>query len=467
MKHTLLAVSEFTGRRQRFFEQMPDNSVALFSAAREVTRSNDTEYPFCQNKNFYYLTGFNEPDALLLLIKHKEQDELVCQSVLFCREKNPMQEVWHGRRVGPEQASSEYGFDACFACEEIDELVPKYLEDKAQLLFCQGADEAFDRQVLNWNSEVKAKVRQGGRAPGVLIDCCAIIEEMRLIKSPDELEIMRKVNRISGQAHQRAMEKSRPGKFEYQIEAELLHEFARQGARYQAYSSIVAGGDNANILHYTDNSDALNDNELLLIDAGGELAGYAADITRTFPVNGKFTPEQKAIYQLVLDAQELAINAIAPGKTLAYLNEITCEHLTRGLYELGILTGDLSELIAARACKKYFIHGLGHWLGLDVHDVGDYQVDKKRQQLRVFEPGMVMTIEPGLYIPLHDVNEEINTPVDEKWRGIGVRIEDNILVTQNGYENLTANAPKTIAEIEALMLKAIEAEVDGTGFNSH
>ncbi|WDE08164.1 Xaa-Pro aminopeptidase [Thalassomonas viridans] len=463
MKHTLLPVSEFTGRRQQFFQQMPENSVALFAAAKEVTRSNDTEYPFCQDKNFYYLTGFNEPDALLVLIKQKDQDELVCQSVLFCREKNPMQEIWHGRRVGPELASGEYGFDASFACEEIDELVPKYLEGKSQLMFCQGADEAFDRRVLNWNSQVKATVRQGGKAPAVLVDCSSIIEEMRLIKSPAELDIMRKVNRISGQAHQRAMEKTAPGKFEYQIEAELLHEFARHGARHAAYGSIVAGGDNANILHYTDNCDALNDNELLLIDAGGELAGYAADITRTFPVNGKFTKEQKAVYQLVLEAQELAIQAIAPGKTLAYLNEITCEHLTRGLHGLGILTGDLDELITARACKKFFIHGLGHWLGLDVHDVGDYQVDKKRQQLRSFEPGMVMTIEPGLYIPLHDVNEDVAAPVDEKWRGIGVRIEDNILVTENGYENLTVNAPKTIEEIETLMAKAANAHATAAG----
>jgi len=461
MKHTLLPVDEFIGRRQRFFEQMPAGSVALFDAAKEVTRSNDTEYPFCQNKNFYYLTGFNEPDALLVLSKQQEQGGVSCQSVLFCREKNPMQEIWHGRRVGPELAASQYGFDASFACEEIDELVPKYLEDKSQLLFCQGADENFDRRVLGWNSQVKAAIRQGSRAPQVLLDCSAIIEEMRLIKSPAELDIMRKVNRISGQAHQRAMEKTAPGKFEYQIEAELLHEFARHGARHAAYGSIVAGGDNANILHYTDNSDALNDNELLLIDAGGELAGYAADITRTFPVNGKFTPEQKAIYQLVLDAQELAIKEIAPGKTLAYLNEVTCEFLTRGLHQLGILNGDLSELIAARACKKYFIHGLGHWLGLDVHDVGDYQVDKKRQQLRPFEPGMVMTIEPGLYIPLHDVNDEVAVPVDEKWRGIGVRIEDNILVTENGYENLTVNAPKTIDEIEALKAAATDKQASG------
>jgi Xaa-Pro aminopeptidase len=266
-----------------------------------------------------------------------------------------------------------------------------------------------------------------------------------LHKSNAELDIMRQVNVISGGAHQRAMQKTKAGKFEYQIEAELLHEFATNGARYPAYSSIVAGGDNANILHYTDNDDVLNDGDLLLIDAGGELAGYAADITRTFPVNGKFTAAQQVIYQLVLDSQNLAIAAIKPEQNLAELNRIVCDFLTRGLHDLGILKGNLNILLVQRACKKYFIHGLGHWLGLDVHDVGDYHASQQREQLRPFVAGMVMTIEPGIYIAKNDQT------VDEKWRGIGVRIEDNVLVTETGYENLTVNAPKTIAEIEALM----------------
>ena len=268
---------------------------------------------------------------------------------------------------------------------------------------------------------------------------------MRLHKSNAELDIMRQVNVISGAAHQRAMQQSQAGKFEYQIEAELLHEFASNGARYPAYSSIVAGGDNANILHYTDNDEALKNGDLLLIDAGGELAGYAADITRTFPVNGKFSEPQSLIYQLVLDSQNLAIAAIKPGQTLAELNRIVCEFLTKGLYDLGILQGNLTILIAQRACKKYFIHGLGHWLGLDVHDVGDYHASAMREQLRPFADGMVLTIEPGIYIPSTDKS------VDEKWRGIGVRIEDNIAITATGFENLTVNAPKTIADIEALM----------------
>ena len=256
---------------------------------------------------------------------------------------------------------------------------------------------------------------------------------------------MRQVNYISCLAHKRAMQNTKTGLFEYQIENEILHECTRHGARSAAYATIVAGGDNANILHYTDNSDPLNDNDLLLIDAGGELSGYAADITRTFPINGKFTEPQKALYQLVLNAKSQVISAIKPGVSFAKLNNIANECLTKGLLGLNILSGDLSELLEEKACKKYFIHGLGHWLGLDVHDVGDYHINEDRMQLREFVPGMVLTIEPGLYMPLDDVE------LDTKWRGIGIRIEDNIVVTVKGCENLTSSCPESIADIEALM----------------
>ncbi|MGJ8693416.1 MAG: Xaa-Pro aminopeptidase [Thalassotalea sp.] len=446
MKNTLLSVDEFIARRALFLAQMPANAIALFPAAHEVTRSNDTEYLFCQNKNFYYLTGFNEPDALLVLIKAGEgvSDD---QSMLFCRNKDPLQEVWHGRRVGHEQAKIDYGFDHADITDHIDIELPDLLDGKSQVLYCHGEFPAFEEQLSKWLSGLRTAVRQGKKAPKILADCTDTICEMRLFKSPAELDIMRKANVISGHAHQRAMEKTSAEKFEYQIEAEILHEFARNGARYTAYNSIVAGGDNANILHYTDNQDQLQNGDLLLIDAGAELAGYAADITRTFPVNGRFNQPQAALYQLVLDAQNKAIEAIKPQQTLGKLNEITCEILTKGMHDLGILTGDLATLLADNACKKYFIHGLGHWLGLDVHDVGDYHIDANRKQSRLFQPGMVMTIEPGLYIPSDDVD------VDEKWRGIGIRIEDNILVTESGYENLTTTAPKTIAAIEALMAK--------------
>jgi Xaa-Pro aminopeptidase len=443
IKNTLLPVAEFCQRRNDFIAQMPVNSIALISAGQEVTRSNDTEYPFCQNKHFYYLAGFNEPDAILALIKGDEATS--AQSVLFSREKDHQQEIWHGRRVGQVQAVEVYQFNKCFSLAEIDEQLLSLMAGKTAVLICQHEQKTFQQQVLSWLAEIKKAGRTGVKAPTTLIDCNTLLDEMRLHKSNAELDIMRQVNVISGGAHQRAMQQTKAGKFEYQIEAELLHEFATNGARYPAYSSIVAGGDNANILHYTDNDDVLNDGDLLLIDAGGELAGYAADITRTFPVNGKFTVAQQVIYQLVLDSQNLAIAAIKPEQNLADLNRIVCDFLTRGLHDLGILKGNLNILLVQRACKKYFIHGLGHWLGLDVHDVGDYHANQQREQLRPFVAGMVMTIEPGIYIPKNDQT------VDEKWRGIGVRIEDNVLVTATGYENLTVNAPKTIAEIEALM----------------
>jgi Xaa-Pro aminopeptidase len=445
--NTLLPLKEFTARRAKFFSFMPENSVAMFSASQEVTRSNDTEYAFCQDKNFYYLTGYNEPDAILVLIKSDDLGELSEQSILFNREKDPLQEIWHGRRVGQELAVEHYGVDQCFTLAEIEQYIPDYIANKTHLLFCQGNNDKFDTQVYSWLSIVKGQSRQGITAPKQLVDCRTIVEEMRLLKSAGELDIMRKVNLISGDAHTRAMLQSKVGKFEYQLEAEIHHEFANNGARYPAYGTIVAGGNNGNILHYTNNDDVLKNNEMILIDAGGELSGYAADITRTFPVDGKFSKEQAEIYQLVLEAQNLAISAIKPKATFAELNVLVNNFLTTGLYNLGILTGCLAKLLEEKACKKYFIHGLGHWLGLDVHDVGDYQANSKREQCRAFEQGMVMTIEPGIYIPLDDPS------VDEKWRGIAVRIEDNVAVTDQGHENLTVNAPKSILEIEQLMQK--------------
>lgn len=437
-----LPMSDFKTHRTKFFDKMKNNSIAFFSAAREVTRSNDTEYVFCQNKNFYYLTGFNEPDALLVLLKSDNTQ----QSVLFSLPKDKNHEVWHGRRVGQEKACQHYNFDQSFVLDEQANLVPEYLNNMSQVYF------SFDninmsQQVFSWLSQVRASARQGNKAPEVLIDASSIINDLRLIKSENELQVMRQVNYISGLAHQRAMQKTTVGKFEYQIEAELLHEFSRHGARHPAYASIVAGGDNANILHYTDNAEILQNNDLLLIDAGGELSGYAADITRTFPVNGKFTAPQKLLYQLVLDTQLTVISAIKPGATLAKLNQIANECLTQGLIDLAILSGDLKQLLIDKACKKYFIHGLGHWLGLDVHDVGDYYINSNKEQSREFVAGMVLTIEPGLYMPNDDYE------LDEKWRGIGIRIEDNIVVTEQGYENLTVNSPRTINEIEALMKK--------------
>ncbi|OUR60826.1 Xaa-Pro aminopeptidase [Colwellia sp. 39_35_sub15_T18] len=436
----ILPISEFVTHRSKLFAQMTENSVAFFSAASEVTRSNDTEFAFCQNKSFYYLTGFNEPDAMLMLIKQASSE----QSILFSLPKDKKHEIWHGRRIGQEKACQHYQLDQCFTLDEQSELVPQYLNGIKQVYFAFD-DENLSQHVFGYLAQVRASTRQGEKVPTQLIDVSPMIDELRLIKSTNEIELMRQVNTISGLAHQRAMQITSAGLFEYQIENEILHEFTHHGARYAAYATIVAGGDNANILHYTDNSARLVNNDLLLIDAGGELSGYAADITRTFPVNGKFTEPQKALYQLVLNAKVAVISAIKPGTTFAKLNNIANEYLTRGLLDLGILSGDLTELVKEKASKKYFIHGLGHWLGLDVHDVGDYHINDNKEQCREFTPGMVLTIEPGLYMPLDDMD------IAEQWRGIGIRIEDNIVVTKQGCENLTANCPETITDIETLM----------------
>jgi Xaa-Pro aminopeptidase len=437
-----LPMGDFSTHRANFFDKMKPNSIAFFGAASQVTRSNDTEYAFCQNKHFYYLTGFNEPDALLLLLKTDNNQ----QAILFSLAKDKSHEVWHGRRVGQQKACQHYNVDQSFVLEQLPSLLPDYLNGLSQVYFCFD-NNAMSQQVFTGLSLLRATVRQGTKVPEVLIDASPLINELRLIKSANEIELMRQVNYISGLAHQRAMQNAAVGKFEYQIESELLHEFSRHGARHPAYASIVAGGDNANILHYTDNDATLQDNDLLLIDAGGELSGYAADITRTFPINGKFSTPQKLLYQLILDTQLTVISAIKPGITFIKLNEIANECLTQGLLDLAILSGDLSQLLLDKACKKYFIHGLGHWLGLDVHDVGDYHINENRQQCREFVAGMVLTIEPGLYMPNDDYE------LDEKWRGIGIRIEDNIVVTQQGHENLTVNSPRTISDIEALMKK--------------
>ncbi len=441
-----LPLAEFAQRRASFIAQMPNASLAIFAAAAQVTRSNDTEFPFCQDKNFYYLTGFNEPDGFLLLLKTATGASKTC---LICQAKDPLMEVWHGRRVGPELAKIDYGFDHSYALPELDQVVEEYIANTEQLWFCPSQGERLETLISKWLATSERRKRQGVVTPKIRFNCSEIVAEMRLIKTDAELAIMRQANVISGAAHQRAMCKAQAGQFEYQLEAVILHAFADCGARYPAYGSIVASGDNANILHYTANDQALRAGDLILIDAGGELAGYAADITRTFPVNGKFSPEQQALYELVLDAQQQAISAIKPQQTLAALNDLVAKVFTAGLLKLGILTGELKQLIADQACKKYFIHGLGHWLGLDVHDVGDYWVENKRQT-RPFQKGMVMTIEPGIYIPMDDLT------VEPKWRGIGIRIEDNIAVTASGYENLSSNAPKSVVEIEALMQQAAD-----------
>ena len=426
----------FAGRRQALLAQMSDNSAAIVFAASEQTRSNDTEYHFRQNSNFFYLTGFGEPEAVLVLLKGEKS-----HSVLFNRNKDKLQEIWHGRRLGQENAVETLGVDEALSIDEIDEQLPQLLNGIDTLYFSQGETDHGDAIVADVLETLRTGMRQNLRAPKTQFDLRQILDEMRLIKQPQEIAAMRTAALISANAHTRAMMMTSPGMFEYQVEAEIMHEFGTNGARFAAYNSIVGGGDNACILHYTENESELRDGDLLLIDAGCEYAGYAADITRTFPINGKFSTEQKALYELVLKAQLAAIDHIKPGNSIKEANDKVVRIMTAGLLELGVISGDLEQLIADEAFKEFYMHGLGHWIGIDVHDVGDYRSSDRSRPL---EPGMVLTIEPGLYIAP-------DAPVDAKWQGIGIRIEDDLLVTEDGHEVLTHDVVKTVDEIEALM----------------
>lgn len=433
-----MTVQEHQQRRARLLAQMEENSIAIIPAAKEVTRSRDTEFAFRQDSDFHYLTGFSEPDAVLVLCKSENT-----QSVLFCREKDKMAEIWCGRRIGPELAKTDYLFDETAPLSELDEYLIELANAKNTIYFAQGTYPEFDETVWGLLSRLRGAPKKGWQAPSTIKDVRNLIHEMRLFKSDAELTLMAQAGEISAQGHIRAMQFAKPGATEYQLEAELHHHYAMNGARHPAYGTIVGSGDNANILHYTENSDVLKDGDLILIDSGCELEGYAADITRTFPVNGKFSEPQAALYNLVLKSQLAALTLIKPGNTLKQAADHVVQVLTQGLVELGILKGDVDTLIEQQAYKEYYMHGLGHWLGLDVHDVGEYKQDEKE---RPFEPGMVLTVEPGLYIAA-------NSHAPEQYRGIGIRIEDDVVVTADGYTNLTASVPKTIAEIEALMAK--------------
>ncbi|WP_096740100.1 Xaa-Pro aminopeptidase [Pseudoalteromonas atlantica] len=434
--------SEFKARRERLLAKMDANSVAIIPAASEVTRSRDTEYAFRQDSDFFYLTGFNEPDAVLVLCNNSDTP-----STLFCLDKDKLAEIWHGRRIGFEKAKNEYLFDETYALSELTEQLLDLVNGQQILFYAQGAYPSFDTKVFTLLNTLRSAPKKGYQAPSTIKDVRGLIHEMRLFKSPSEVNIMREGCEISARGHMRAMRYSHPGATEFQLEAELHHHYAMNGAPHPAYGTIVGSGDNANILHYTQNSDVLKDGDLVLIDSGCELQGYAADITRTFAVNGKFSEPQAALYNIVLKAQEVAFEEVKPGGFMSHANKRAMEVMTQGLLDLGILIGDFDELMAKGACKEYYMHGLGHWLGLDVHDVGDY---KQNNVERAFEPGMVLTIEPGLYI-----SEDSNAP--QQYKGIGIRIEDNLLITESGHENLTLSVPKTINDIEALMQSAKSA----------
>ncbi|RMF19814.1 MAG: Xaa-Pro aminopeptidase [Gammaproteobacteria bacterium] len=417
---------------------MAADSIAILPAGSLKTRSRDTEYVFRQDSDFWYLTGFNEPEAVLVLVPGREHGE----TVLFCREKDPEFERWNGTLLGPEAATDVLGVDDAFPIKDMDDILPGLIEGKSRVYYTLGQSEAFDKRLMGWVNHIRSKVRSGARPPGEFIVLSHLIHELRLFKSAAELKVMRQAAEIAARAHCRAMQAVKPGMKEYQLEAEILHEFARSGAREAAYTSIVGGGVNACILHYIDNRDTLKDGDLVLIDAGCELDMYASDITRTFPVNGRYSPEQKALYEVVLAAQEAAIAEVRPGNHWNHPHEASTRVLSQGLIDLGILDMSLDEALDKEAYKPWFMHRTGHWIGIDVHDVGDYKVGGA---WRLLEPGMVLTVEPGLYIDADDER------VDPKWRGIGIRIEDDVAVTPGGHEILTAGVPKSVADIEALM----------------
>lgn len=430
--------AEFARRRKQLMAHMEPNSIAIVPAAPERPRSRDTEYHYRQDSDFLYLSGFEEPQAVLVLIPGREHGEFV----LFVRERNREREIWDGYRAGPEGACSEFEADDAFPIDDIDEILPGLLEGKQRVYYSMGKDSEFDKHVMDWVNTIRAKVRSGATPPGEFLDLSHFLNDMRLFKSAAELRVMKEAGEISARAHVRAMKASKPGVMEYQLEAEIMHEFQMSGARFPAYNSIVGGGKNGCILHYIENSAPLKSGDLVLIDAGCELDYYAADITRTFPVNGKFSPEQKALYEICLQAQLEAIAVAKPGNHWNDPHEATVRVITEGLVKIGLLEGSVNELIKSEAYKEFYMHRAGHWLGMDVHDVGDYKVGG---EWRVLEPGMVMTVEPGIYVAPD------NERVAKKWRGIGIRIEDDVVITKDGNEILTNDVPKTVAEIEALM----------------
>lgn len=434
----MIAKKEFTARRRALMNLMGNGSIAILPAAPERIRSRDTCYPYRQDSDFYYLCGFPEPEAVLVLLPGRPQGECV----LFCRERDQQREAWDGRRIGPGRAGKRYGVDDAFPIGDIDDILPGLLEGRERVYYSMGRHPEFDGQLMVWVNNIRAQVKTGAVPPSEFIDLDHFLHDLRLFKRSAELDIMRAAGAISARAHCRAMQTCKPDMWEYQLEAEILHEFVMAGARFPAYNTIVGGGANACILHYIENCCELKDGDLVLIDAGCELDGYAADISRTFPVNGKFSREQRALYDIVLAAQLAAINEVKPGNVWNTPHDAAVNIITGGLVELGLLRGDVDELIERGAHQEFYMHKTGHWIGLDVHDVGDYKVGG---QSRVLETGMVLTVEPGIYVAPDNFN------VEEKWRGIGIRIEDDIAVTPEGRENLTGGVPKEADAIEALM----------------
>jgi len=431
MSHT-----EVYRRRRLQLAQQMQRGVAAIATAPEQVRNRDAHYPYRFDSYFYYLTGFSEPEAVLVLTAGPTP-----RSLLFCRDKDVEREIWDGFRYGPQGAKSEFGFDEAYSIKQLDEMVPKLFADQPAVFCDVGESQEWDGKVIGWLNAVRAQVRAGVSAPGEIRDVRKLLDEMRLKKDAHEIDLMRRAAGISTAAHRRAMQCARPGRYEYEVEAELLHEFRRHGAQAPAYTPIVAGGANACVLHYVANDQPLRDGDLLLIDAGCELDGYASDITRTFPANGRFAGPQRDVYELVLAAQAAAIDQVKTGNHWEQPHEAAVRVLARGFVDLGLCTGTVDAVVESGEYKKFYMHRTGHWLGMDVHDCGDY---KRDGGWRTLEPGMVLTVEPGCYI-------RPGEGVPERLWNIGVRIEDDVVVTASGCEVLTVEAPKTIADIEALM----------------
>jgi Xaa-Pro aminopeptidase len=428
-------ISPQLARRKALLAQM-GRGIAIIPTAPEQPRNRDSDFPFRYDSYFHYLSNFPEPEAVIVFAAGDKP-----RSILFCRDKNLEREIWDGYRYGPEAARGTFGFDEAYSISKLDEMLPQLMANQPTLWFTAGMEAAWDARVMGWLNTVRAQGRLGVTAPTEIRDAHVLLDEMRLIKDAGEIATMRRAGSISAEAHCRAMRKSRPGIAEYEIEAEILHEFRREGSQSPAYGSIVASGPNACVLHYRDNDRMMQDGDLLLIDAGCELDGYAADITRTFPVNGKFSGPQKAVYDIVLASQQAAIGEVKIGATYNQPHDAATRVLAQGMIDLGLCKGPLDALIESGDYRRFYMHKTGHWLGRDVHDCGDYKING---EWRAFKAGMVLTVEPGFYI------REAEDIPKEFWN-IGVRIEDDVLVTDTGCEILSAGVPKTTADIEALM----------------
>lgn len=428
----------YVARRTQLLKQLKPNSVAIIASAPVSIRNRDVEHPYRQDSYFYYLTGFEEPNALLVLIKNQNLE----QCLIFCQKKDKEKEIWDGYRLGVKKAPKTLGLDKAHAIDDADKLLPELLASRQAVYRLMQAQPQLSQPLDKWLKAVAARQREGLSVPVQFNALEPILDEMRLIKDEHEIKLIKQACKISEAAHKNAMQKVKPNMYEYQLEAILQHGFLDSGSRREAYSSIVGSGDNACVLHYIKNDAQINKDDLILIDAGCEFGYYASDITRTFPASGKFSPEQAKLYELVLKAQIAAIDAIKPDISFDTPHQIVVKILTQGLVDLGLLEGEVESLIKNGDYRRFYMHKTGHWLGMDVHDVGDYKINKK---WRALKEGMVLTIEPGLYISPSD------TSVAKKWRGIGIRIEDDILVTKGGAKVLTAGVPKEIAEIEALM----------------